>query len=125
MRSKIFCFAATIAAALVMSGPVWGHHSHSNYDQTMFVNMDGTVVDVSWINPHVWVYMEVIDAQGQPKMWVLEGGGIRPLIQKGWTRDSLQAGDEISVRCHQLRDGSEGCLLGFVKTADGVEKEFD
>ena len=125
MTPKTFCFVGTLALALVVSGTVWAHHSHSNYDQTRYVNMAGTVTDVSWINPHVWVYMEVMDAEGQPKTWVLEGGGIRPLVQRGWTRDSLKAGDEISVRCHQLRDGSEGCLLGFVKTADGVEKEFD
>ncbi len=125
MTSRTFCYAATVVAALVMSGPVWGHHSHSNYDRTKVVNMAGTVTNVSWMNPHVWVYIDVMDPQGQPNRWVLEGGGIIPLTQKGWTRDSLQPGDKISVKCYQLRDGSDGCLLGFVTTADGVEREFD
>jgi hypothetical protein len=125
MTSRIFCSLAAVAAVLLMSGPAWSHHSHSNYDQTKVVNMDGTVVNVSWMNPHVWVYIEVMDDQGQPERWVLEGGGIIPLVQKGWTRDSLKAGDEISVKCSRLRDGSNGCLLGFVTTADGTEREFD
>ena len=125
MTSKTFSFLAAVAVALVLSGPAWGHHSHSNYDQTKIVNMDGTVKNVSWMNPHVWVYIDVMDAQSRPKTWVLEGGGILPLTQKGWTRDSLQPGDKISVKCYQLRDGSDGCLLGFVTTADGVEREFD
>jgi hypothetical protein len=37
----------------------------------------------------------------------------------------LKPGDKIAVRCHQLRDGSNGCLLGFITTADGQEKIFD
>ncbi len=125
MKSRILCIAATIAVALVVSGPASGHHSHSNYDQTQVINMDGTVMSVSWMNPHVWVYIEVTEPGAQAKRWVLEGGGILPLTQKGWTRDSLQEGDQISVKCYQLRDGSDGCLLGYITTADGVEREFD
>jgi hypothetical protein len=46
-------------------------------------------------------------------------------MRGGWTPDSVQEGDTISVRCHQLRDGSNGCLLGYLTPEGGVEKEFD
>ncbi|NIW25592.1 MAG: hypothetical protein GWN29_14050, partial [Gammaproteobacteria bacterium] len=47
------------------------------------------------------------------------------LVRGGIAQDEVQPGDQIHVRCHALRDGSSGCLLGFVTTADGVEKEWD
>jgi hypothetical protein len=37
----------------------------------------------------------------------------------------VKVGTNISVRCHQLRDGSTGCLLGFITPEGGVEKMFD
>ena len=39
--------------------------------------------------------------------------------------DYLKPGDAIKARCHQLRDGSNGCLLGFLKGPDGVVKDWD
>ena len=43
----------------------------------------------------------------------------------GWKKDTVKAGDKISVRCHVAKDGSENCLLGFLTTPGGVPKEFD
>lgn len=37
----------------------------------------------------------------------------------------MKPGDTIKVRCYRLRDGSPGCLLGFVKAADGTVKDWD
>ena len=125
MTLKSFSFAAAAAFALTMPASTWAHHSHANYRQAEFIVMEGTVTTVSWMNPHVWLYMEVIDTEGQPNVWALEGGGIRALTGGGWTRDTIKVGDKISVRCHHLKDGSNGCLLGYVTTSDGVEKEFD
>ena len=48
-------------------------------------------------------------------------------MRGAWQRDSMKRGDKVSVRCHRLRDGSEGCLLGFVTDINGtaMDKEFD
>ena len=43
----------------------------------------------------------------------------------GVTRDYLKVGDAVKARCHQLKDGSNGCLLGFLKGPDGVVKNWD
>lgn len=123
--TRLFCCTATVAVFLAASISASAHHSHSNYDQSKFVRMAGTVTDVSWVNPHVWLYLEVEVAAGESKVWVLEGGSITALARNGWARESIKPGDKISVRCHPLRDGSEGCLLGFVATSGGVETEFD
>ena len=43
----------------------------------------------------------------------------------GISRDSLKAGEVVRARCHPLRDKTNGCLLGFLKTSDGSVKDWD
>jgi Family of unknown function (DUF6152) len=125
MRFKSMALAA--AAAALLSIPVWAHHSHANYNTDEFTALSGTITEVAWTNPHVWIYMEVANAQGRPQPWALEGGSPTSLMRGGWQRNSMKRGDKVSVRCHRLRDGSDGCLLGFVTNINGtaMDKEFD
>ena len=105
--------------------PAWAHHSHGNYNMTAYTNLKGTVKEVHWINPHTWIYIEVKDEKGEPNVWALEGANVTQLQRRGWTKEMIKVGSTISVRCHQLRDGANGCLLGFVTPEGGVEKIFD
>jgi len=116
-----------VAVFVALGAPASAHHSHANYDTDEFTNLSGTVTEVAWMNPHVWLYMEVADEQGRPQMWAVEGGSPSALMRGGWQRDSLKTGDRISVRCHLVRDGSAGCLMGFVTSINGtaMDKEFD
>jgi hypothetical protein len=101
------------------------HHSHGNYQLTEYTELEGTVTEIHWINPHSWIYIEAADAEGETAVWALEGASVAELRRGGWAEDSIAVGDTISVRCHRLRDGSNGCLLGYVTPENGVEKLFD
>ncbi|HEY5622348.1 MAG TPA: DUF6152 family protein [Gammaproteobacteria bacterium] len=118
-----------LATCLLAAGfwviPASAHHSHGNYILDSYTHLDGIVREVHWINPHTWIYLEVEDENGEPQLWALEGGGIAAITRRGWTRESVVPGDRITVRCHQLRDLSLGCLLGYVKPEGGEEKEWD
>ena len=105
--------------------PVSAHHSHGNYILDTYVEFEGTVREVHWINPHIWIHLEIEDDNGDPQLWAIEGGSIAAVTRRGWTRADVAPGDTINVRCHQLRDFSQGCLLGFVTTEGGLETEFD
>ncbi len=118
-------FGLALICSLFVIGPVSAHHSHGNYDTTKFTNLKGTVTEVQWINPHSWIYLEVINDKGQTDMWALEGASWTQLARKGWKKDSIKAGDHVTVRCHQLHDGSNGCLLGFVAVGGATEREVD
>jgi hypothetical protein len=112
-------------AACVVTLPSWAHHSHGNYIMTEYLNLEGTVSEVHWVNPHIWIYLEVDDGSGEPAIWALEAAGASGLARKGLTKDTVQAGDTISVRCHHLRDRSNGCLLGFLTIPGQEEVEWD
>ncbi len=126
-KSYILATVASLAAggALALAAPAWAHHSHANYDSSEYLLMDGTVTEVHWMNPHVWLYFETADEAGEQSVWALEGGSVGALTRGGWRRDSMATGDTISVRCYPLRDGSKGCLLGYITIPGQEEKEFD
>ena len=121
MRLK--CSVAAVALVL-MALPVSAHHSHGNY-RDAFSDLTGIVKEVHLVAPHSWVYVEVKDTAGTPRVWALEGSSRSGLEKIGVTRDYLKVGDTIKVRCYALRDGSPGCLLGFIKAADGSVKDWD
>lgn len=112
-------------AALVLAMPAWGHHSHTNFDMTAYTDLDGTVTEIHWFNPHIFVHLEVIGDDGEPVIWSLEATSPAGLQGNGVSRDLVKSGDKISARCHRLKDGSNGCLLGYLTGPDGVERLWD
>ena len=114
-------------AAICLAGaalPMWAHHSHGNYEDT-FMDIEGVVKEVHLVVPHSWIYLEVKNAGGEPQMWALEATGRTGLQRAGITPDYVKPGDAVKARCHHLRDGSNGCLLGFLKAKDGTVKDWD
>jgi Family of unknown function (DUF6152) len=108
------CFAVSVSA----------HHSHGQYEET-FTDIEGVVKELHLLAPHSWIYLDVKDASGMPQVWALEATSRAGLERVGITRDHLKIGDTVKARCHPLRDKTNGCLLGFLKTPDGTIKDWD
>ena len=130
MRFK--SLAVLALCALALTAPAAAHHSHGNYDLSQWTNMEGVVKQVVFVVPHSIVYMDVKNEKGETVTWSLEATGARGIFANGVKREDVKTGDKIKVRCHLLRDGSSGCLLGFitpdhgdVARGHGVEKEWD
>ena len=130
MLVKTLKLAAICTVLLVV--PLQAHHSHGNYDTTKWTTMEGKVTEVHLLVPHSWLYVEVKDAKGEPTVWAMEATGPGGLQRVGVKKEDLKAGDSVKVRCHLLRDGSNGCLLGFVTPTHGdlarghgVERDWD
>jgi hypothetical protein len=113
-----------VGLVMIFVLPAWAHHSHGNYEST-FMDVQGVVKEVVLVAPHSWIYMEVKDAKGQTQVWALEATGRAQLEKIGVSKESVKVGDEIKVRCHRLKDGTNGCLLGFLKAKDGTVKDWD
>lgn len=125
-------FGLVTVCAMFLSAPIWAHHSHGNYDLSQWTLMEGTVKQVVLVTPHSIIYLDVKDENGQTTTWSLEATSARGIMGNGVKREDVRAGDTIKVRCHLLRDGSAGCLLGFVTPnhgdqarGHGVEREWD
>ena len=121
-----------LLCAMTVAPPAWAHHSHNNYDTTKWTPFEGTVKEVHWLLPHSWIYLDIKDATGETATWALEAANPTSIMENGVTKEHVRPGDRITVRCHLLRDGSNGCLLGFVTPqhgeaarGHGVEREWD
>jgi hypothetical protein len=102
---------ATVSALLAMSVclpfAASAHHSFSaEFDASKVVHLEGTVVKFSWVNPHSWIYMDVMKPDGSVEHWKIEGGAPSLLLRRGWNKDSVQPGVKIVVNAFQARDGA-------------------
>ena len=115
-----------------LAAPIAAHHSHANYDVTTWTVMEGTVKQLVLMAPHSIVYLDVKDDKGATATWALEATNQRAILNNGVKKEDVRPGDHIKVRCHLLRDGARGCLLGFITPmhgdaarGNGVEIEWD
>jgi hypothetical protein len=115
---------AILLSALAGSAtPVMAHHSFAMYEPTKTLTFKGTVKTFQWTNPHVilWVLVQP-DGGGGAQEWSLETTSPGVLTRAGWTRQSLKAGDKVSVTLSPLRDGSRGGSLNSVTLLDTGQK---
>jgi hypothetical protein len=100
-------FSVGIAAATVAAAPAVAHHSFAaEFDSTKSVDLTGYVTKVEWSNPHIYFYIDVENEDGEWENWAIEMGSPNGLMRRGWHRNSLQIGDEVSVEGSRARDGS-------------------
>ncbi len=132
MRNKLtrvlVQFRRTILLTATLVGlavPAIAHHSHAQYDMVEFTHLEGTVAEFHLLNPHAWVYLSVEGNDGEPEIWALEAAGAGGLRGMGIGPNTISVGETVSVRCHRLLDDSNGCLLGYITGADGVERLWD
>ena len=89
----------------IYSWQAWGHHAFSaEFDKDAPVTLEGKVSKIEWINPHAWIHLDVVDAQGETVAWMVEGGTPNTLLRAGINKNSIPIGSEIKVRGYQAKD---------------------
>ena len=109
MRTTVQTGFVAIAMMLVcVAAPAVAHHSFSaEYDGNKPITLKGTVTKMEWINPHAWIHLDVKNPDGTVTSWMIEGAAPNALIRRGWNRDSLPVGTEITVEGYLAKDGSK------------------
>jgi len=106
MNARILVVVA--AVALVMGGrAASAHHSFAaEFDAAKPFKLTGTVTKVEWQNPHTFFYIDVTDEKGKVVNWAMEMGSPNGLSRQGWTRNTMKAGDKVTVEGSLAKDGS-------------------
>ncbi|WP_428102855.1 DUF6152 family protein [Candidatus Rariloculus sp.] len=107
---KVHVLAGMCAAGtLLIAAQSVAHHSFSaEFDSNQPITVTGIVTNVEWTNPHVWFYVNVRDeATGDVVNWGAEMGPPHGLQRRGWRRNSLQIGEEVTVDGFLARNGSK------------------
>ena len=97
MTNRLSHLAVCVGFSVALAPAAWAHHSQSEYDLRSKVDVEGAVTKVEWRSPHVWVYVDVTNNKGEKVNWSFELPSPVTLMRRGWTRDSLKAGDHIKV----------------------------
>jgi hypothetical protein len=143
IETRIGTFACAAVVGIAASLPVAAHHSFSaEFDSMRAIKITGAVSTVDWQNPHAWIHVEaqeICERPGRPRGsdapeepwscrapgaeesadWGFELGSPNGLMRLGWNRNSLKAGDEITVEGSRARDDSHNGNARNITTADG------
>ena len=114
------------AAWIVMLGSTLaslavGHHSTAEFDYTKQLTIEGKVKEVQWTNPHSYIQLLVTGEDGKQVEWSVEIGSPSLNINLGWRKNSVIAGDEVTMLLSPARNGNPYGTLRVLTFADGRE----
>ena len=108
-----------ILLGLLPGTPSYAHHSvGAEFDLSKRITLQGRVTKIEWMNPHVYLYVDVA-ADGKTANWACETAGPNTLARQGWSRMSLKIGDRVTVVGYRARDGALVASAREVVLADG------
>ncbi len=117
-------FAALLFTAALMFGaaPLLAHHSlAAQFDESQPVTLTGVISKVEWVNPHVYLYVDVADPAGKTATWSVETFPPGTLRRGGLTKETLGLGQKVSMLAFKARNGSQLAFLRKITFADGHE----
>jgi hypothetical protein len=107
MRTKLT--VVVIGVGLFLAGTavsLRAHHAFAaEFDAKKPVHFEGTVTKMEWVNPHVWLHLDVKKPDGTVENWAFEAGTPSVLFRRGFTKQSLLPGTKVVVDGYQAKDG--------------------
>jgi hypothetical protein len=120
MRSRLI---GVVAAFVLTASAAIAHHSvPGQFDVSKPITLKGVISKVDWINPHIYVHLDVKAPDGSTSSWSLSTLPTAMMRRAGLTKETLQgkAGEEVTIDAVPARDGSKN--LGWINKityADG------
>src|SRR6195256_5708144 len=125
MRTRLTVAVGSLAGLLITAVPVVAHHAFAaEYDAKKPIKLTGTVTKLEWLNPHTWFYIDVKDENGKVTNWGFEMGSPNILLRAGWTRNSMNPGDVVTVEGSRATDGSNNANVKVVTLASTGQRLF-
>jgi len=116
MRRQIQVYCAAVVLAVLTGSPLLAHHSSSAYDLSKSLTLDVTVASVVFTNPHVMLHFDAKTERGEIQHWAIETNNPSVMRRAGWTKDTLKAGDKLTITFHPAINGTTN---GYIRNNDG------
>ena len=119
MAQRFGTLSAVLVGIFMLVVPVFAHHGTAGEDTSKIVTVTGTVTDFQFINPHVQVYVDVKDEQGNVQNWNGEMSNALVLHRSGWNSKIIKPGDQITLNGYQSKKKGTFLRLTTVELPDG------
>ncbi|HEY5623584.1 MAG TPA: DUF6152 family protein [Gammaproteobacteria bacterium] len=104
MRTIPGILAASAIAVSLAATTASAHHGYAAYSNEV-VTVTGVMTEFRFVNPHVQLYFDVKNEDGVPETWSGTITAPNKLARGGWTKNTLQPGDEVQIRGEVARNG--------------------
>lgn len=96
---------------LANSVPLSAHHGSAGYDMDKQLVMKGTVTEWLWANPHCFLKFDASDDKGEVVHWAAEVSNPIDMTKRGWTKHTINVGDQVTITIRPAKNGAVGQLL--------------
>jgi len=110
MRQRVKCVPAVLGVLLLAASAAFAHHSVAGqFDTSKPVTLMGTISKVNWMNPHIYVFLDVKEANGSSTQWALETLPTAMMRKAGLSKESMMGspGEVVTVLAVPARDGTQ------------------
>ena len=105
---------------LLLALPVLAHHNYRlMFDDSKEVTLEGVVTEFAWVNPHINIYLDVADDDGNVTNWVMPTAAPGVATNNGLTPETVTAGDSVIVTGWPSRDGTNRVRARTIVLEDG------
>jgi hypothetical protein len=121
MKRKFPILLFLMVNILIFTAPLFAHHGNAAYDDRAPATIKGTVTEFLWVNPHVQIYVDVKNEQGEIVHWACETFSPSKAFRSGWTKDVLKPGDQVTVTVYPAKSHAPVGFIRKVVLANGKE----
>jgi len=121
MNNKRAKLTGLMASLLMLCAPVLAHHGGSEYDTEHPLTLKGSVTEFNWTNPHCQIFLDTKDDKGKVVSWAIETYAPAVMKRSGWTRETLHAGDEVTVTVIPSKKGNPVGMIRKLVLPNGKE----
>lgn len=121
MNATVDRLLMCVVSLLALSAPVVAHHGTAiSYLMDQEITLKGTVTSFKWVNPHVSLHFDVKGEDGTVVPWAAEATSPYFWAQRGYNKNAVKPGDEITITMRPGRAGNPAGLLMKVMIGDKV-----
>jgi hypothetical protein len=119
LRPIVVPLAVAALGLAVLGASARAHHGSADYHVDREISVTGEVREWRWANPHTWVFLTVVTEDGVTEAWDGEGPPLAWAAQRGWSADTLRAGERVTLVMYPSRRSARSGLVKRIERESG------